>query len=90
VVLGESVAPFRLLDTPLAVIPVEDGRLLDSAAAAAAGFPHLAAWLRDCEAKWDRHARRGNDGRPRMTLLQQLDYMRKLTRQLTVSGPRVV
>jgi hypothetical protein len=39
VVLGESVAPFRLLDTPLAVIPVEDGRLLDSAAAAEAGFP---------------------------------------------------
>jgi hypothetical protein len=90
VVLGESVAPFRLLDTPLAVIPVEDGRLLDSAAAAEAGFPHLAAWLRDCEAKWDRHARKRTDGRPRMTLLQRLDHMRGLTRQLAVSGPRVV
>ena len=90
VVLGESVAPFRLLDTPLAVIPVEDGRLLDFAAAAAAGFPRLAAWLRDCEAKWDRHARRRTDGRPRMTLLQRLDHMRGLTRQLAVSGPRVV
>ncbi len=90
VVLGESIAPFRLLETPLAVTPVENGRLLDSDAAAAADYRHLSAWLRDCEEKWAAHARKRADGRPRMTLLQQLDHMRKLTRQLGRSGPRVV
>jgi hypothetical protein len=90
VVLGESIAPFRLLDTPLAVIPVEDGRLLDSTAAAAAGHRFLGAWLRDCEAKWERHARKRPDGRPRMTLLQQLDHMRKLSNQRRGSAVRLV
>lgn len=90
VLLGESIAPFRLLETPLAVIPVEDGRILDAAAAAAAGHRHLAAWLSDCEAKWAAHAKKRPDGRPRMTLVERLDHMRGLSMQLRVSGPRVV
>lgn len=90
VLLGESVAPFRLLETPLAVIPVEEGRILDAAAAAAAGHRHLAAWLTYCEAQWAAHARKRPDGRPRMTLVQQLDHMRQLSAQLRATGTRVV
>lgn len=90
VLLGESIAPFRLLETPLAVIPVEEGRILDAAAAAAAGHRHLAAWLSDCEAKWAAHAKKRPDGRPRMTLVERLDHMRGLSMQLRASGPRVV
>ncbi|MGH6917636.1 MAG: N-6 DNA methylase, partial [Geminicoccaceae bacterium] len=87
--LGESVAPFRMLDTALAVIPVQGRTVLDADAAASAGHRHLAAWLRDIEAKWSAHASRRADGAPRMTLQQQIDHMRKLSRQLTVSGPKV-
>jgi len=87
--VGESVAPFRMLDTALAVIPVQDQTVLDADAAASAGHRHLAAWLRDIEAKWAAHASRSPDGSPRMTLRQQIDHMRKLSRQLTAPGPKV-
>jgi len=43
VALGETIVPFRLLATVLAVIPLDGPRLLDSAAATAAGYHHLAA-----------------------------------------------
>jgi len=56
VVLGETVAPFRLLDTVTAVIPLKDAKVMDAAAANDAGHRHLAAWLRDAEAKWTEHS----------------------------------
>lgn len=52
-VLGESLAPFRLFDTATAVVPLNGSSLLDSAAAREAGFRHLSAWLRDVEEKWE-------------------------------------
>jgi hypothetical protein len=87
--LGESVAPFRLLDTALAVVPVDGRALLDAGAAAAAGHRHLAAWLRDIEGKWSEHASKRSDGTLRMTLLQQIDHMRKLSLQLVAPGPKI-
>ena len=90
VLLGESIAPFRLLPAPLCVVPMEGGVLLDAAAARAAGARHLAAWLRDIEAKWAAHGTKRVDGTPRMTLLGQLDYMRKLTSQVPTAETRVV
>jgi hypothetical protein len=87
--LGESVAPFRLLDTALAVIPVDGQAVLDADEAADLGYRHLAAWLRDIEAKWAAHASRRADGSPRMTLKQQIDHMRKLSRQLAAPGPKI-
>ncbi|MBV9747820.1 MAG: N-6 DNA methylase [Acetobacteraceae bacterium] len=71
-VLGETVAPFRLLDTVTAVIPLEGAKLLDSAAARDAGHRHLAAWLHDAETKWAEHCNKDAEGRPRMTLLNGL------------------
>lgn len=90
VLLGENIAPFRLLKTALGVIPTEGGTVLDAAAAADAGHRHLSAWLRDIEAKWVAHCSKRPDGTPRMTLKQQLDHMRKLSLQLPATGVKVV
>ena len=87
--LGENVAPFRQLATTLAVIPVEGKAVLDAEAAAGAGYRHLAAWLRDIEAKWATHASKRADGSPRMTLKQRIDHMRTLSLQLAAPGPRI-
>jgi hypothetical protein len=79
--LGESVAPFRMLDTVTAVIPLSSGTMLDAAAARTEGHRNLAAWLADVEAKWAAHANKKADGQPRMTLSAQIDHMRKLSGQ---------
>lgn len=86
VYLGESIAPYRLLQPVQGVIPWETGskRLLDAAAAQQAGYPHLSAWLSDAERLWDAH------GAGRMTFIEQLDYYRKLSVQFPVPSLRVV
>jgi hypothetical protein len=89
-VLGESLAPFRMLQTVTAVIPLEGMRLLDSAAASEAGHRHLAAWLRDSEAKWAEHSNKGRDGRPRVSLMRQIDHMHKLSSQTGPPSIRVL
>ena len=81
VVLGETIAPFRLLDAVTAVIPLDGPRLLDAAAASDAGHRYLAAWLRDAEAKWAAHSNKGSDGQPRMTLSARVDHMHNLSVQ---------
>lgn len=68
VLLGETIAPFRLLIQALAVVPARGRELLGASAAANAGYRHLAAWLRDAEAKWLAHCSKRADGTPRMTL----------------------
>ncbi len=85
-VLGESVAPFRMLETVTAVIPLDGATVLDAAAARAAGHRHLAAWLADIEAKWVEHSNKMADGRTRMTLSAQLDHMRTLSIQSASAG----
>lgn len=88
--LGESVAPYRMLDPVTAVIPLDGPVLLDAAAAAEAGHVHLAAWLRDAEAKWAAHSNRRSDGTPRMTLRQRLNHQRTLTAQPAAPTIRVL
>jgi hypothetical protein len=90
VLLGESIAPFRVLGAATCVVPVHGREVLDSRSAADAGYRHLAAWLRDAEQKWAANSSRRVDGAPRMTLRQQLDYMRKLSTQLPAPATRVV
>jgi hypothetical protein len=84
--LGESVAPFRMLDSVTAVIPLNRGKVLDAAAARANGHRHLASWLADVEAKWATHANKKANGQPRMTLSEQVDHMRKLSGQSRTVG----
>ena len=68
--LGESIAPFRVVAPVEAVIPVPpDGRApLDAAGAAREGWRRLAGWLEQCEEKWEQHTRRGADGKALMAL----------------------
>ena len=87
VYLGESVAPFRLLDPPLGVIPWDpklEG-LLDAASAGLVGFPHLASWMSQAEQLWEKH--RSSD---RLSFARQLDYYGKLRVQFPVPPLRVV
>lgn len=88
--LGEGIAPFRIIDTALAVVPVVEGQILDSAAAAQSGHRFLAAWLRQTEAQWGEHASRNANGNLRMTLSERINHMRGLSLQAGVTGPRVV
>jgi hypothetical protein len=90
ILLGEGIAPFRLLATALGVLPVLGGALFDAAAAANAGHRHLAAWLRDIEAKWLEHCTKRPDGTPRMTLGLRLDHMHGVSAQLPATSMKVV
>nr|WP_294546460.1 N-6 DNA methylase [uncultured Rhodopila sp.] len=88
--LGETIAPFRLLTPVTAVIPLDGQNLMDSRAAAEAGYHYLSAWLRDAETKWALNCNKGTDGLPRMTLLQRIDYMRNLSGQAGTPSVRVL
>jgi len=90
VILGETIAPYRLLQPVMGVIPMVDATVLNSTSATASGFRHLAAWLRDAESKWNKLSNKKSDGSPRMTLLSQLDHMRKLSTQAGTPSIRVL
>ena len=84
--LGESVAPFRMLELPLAVIPWDqDSALLDAAAARRTGCPHLASWMVNAEELWEE-----NRSSSRLSLVEQLDYYGKLSAQFPLPHLRVV
>lgn len=84
--LGESIAPFRVMSNELAVIPwsTERRRLLDAAGAQSAGQVNLARWMRQAEQAWS------SAGTGRRALLEQLDYYGQLTAQFPVPRLRVV
>ncbi len=88
--LGETIAPFHLFPAVTAVIPLDGNSVLDSQMATAAGHRYLAAWLRDVEEKWTANCNKTVDGLPRMTLRQQIDYMRKLSAQGGPPSPRIL
>jgi hypothetical protein len=90
VLLGESIAPFRLLPMALSMIPVENETLLDAEAAADAGYRHLANWMRDIEGKWIQHCKKRENGTPRMTLHERLDFGSGLSKQLLGTGIKIV
>nr|WP_246734058.1 N-6 DNA methylase [Oharaeibacter diazotrophicus] len=90
IALGESVAPYRVLDLVTGVVPMEDGAILTAAGADARGHRGLAAWLRDAEAKWNEHSNKGAGGVPRATLTQSLNHLQKLTAQSQRSPIRVL
>ena len=83
--LGESIAPFRVLDTVNAVIPFDHNRLMSGDDLALDRYPGLATWWRQAEAVWS--ANRTSEKR---TLLDQLDYMHQLTSQRHAHVWRVV
>jgi len=90
IALGESVAPYRVLDLVTGVGPMENCTILTAASADAHGHRGLAAWLRDAEAKWNKHSNKGANGAPRVTLAQSLNHLQKLTAQAARSPVRVL
>lgn len=84
--LGESIAPFRLLEPVLSVVPWDAGEVLDSGKAGTRGLPKLAAWLAEAEGHWDAHKSK----RTKLTFVQQLDYFGKLSSQFPVAPIRVL
>jgi SAM-dependent methyltransferase len=90
IALGESIAPFRILELATGVVPVENGSVLTSESADALGHRGLATWLRDAEDKWNEHSNRNADGTPRASLEQSLNHMQKLTAQFPRSPIRVL
>ena len=86
VLLGESIAPYRLLRRFEGVIPWDEelGVLLDSAAARKDGHRFLSLWLKEAEIFWNTH-RKGD-----LTFIKKLDYYRKLSSQFPIAKLRVV
>jgi len=83
--LGESIAPYRVLDPVLAVIPWSQAetRLLDSQAAQRLGYVHLARWLGNAERLWVEH------GRDQMLFGERIDYHGSLGIQFPIAPLRV-
>ena len=84
--LGESVAPFRVLAPLLAIIPwdAEQRELLDAEMAADRGYPRLSQWLEKTETLWN------ENGRGRRSFLEQYDYFGQLSTQFPIAPIRVV
>jgi Trypsin-like peptidase domain/N-6 DNA Methylase len=80
--LGSTLLPFRLLAPKEAVIPWDD-RLIDDESLGL--YPNLHRWWRKAEDAW--REKRGDTG---ISLLKQLNYNRKLSRQFPVPAYRVV
>lgn len=86
--LGESIAPFRLLEPMEAIVPWDQTKpgLLDSASAQRGGHRDLARWMKDAETLWDDHKSKSS----KMSLVEQLDYFGKLTTQMPLPAIRVI
>ena len=83
--LGESIAPYRVVTPFESVIPVlDDGEVLSIARARELGLDHLAERLIRIEEQWERY------GRGRYSFSEHLDYMRQLSGQFPLSPLRVV
>ncbi|SDL64747.1 hypothetical protein SAMN05421869_12898 [Nonomuraea jiangxiensis] len=85
VLLGESIIPYRVLPAREAVLPIQGNKLLEGDSARLALYPGMAEWWQRAERLWEQH--RSSD---RLTLLEQLDFRRKLTIQLPGTPLRVV
>lgn len=83
--LGTSIAPFRVIRPAMAVIPWDERRqmLLDKQAALDGGYLHLAKWLRAAEKAWKDHSSGS------MSFREQLDYFGKLSSQFPIQRLRV-
>ena len=86
VFLGESIAPFRVLHSALAVLPIDpaDFQLLDSEAAYKRGASHLGLWLSTVEDVW------GTSSKQARSFSQQLDFFGNLTGQFPLAHLRII
>jgi hypothetical protein len=86
VLLGESVAPYRVFMPFECVMPVDEaGAILDAAMALDRGFDQLAVWMRKAEAVWE-----SNRSSDRYRLTELFDYFGQLTAQFPLAPLRVI
>lgn len=84
-ILGEHIAPFRILGTDEFVLPLTArGDILDPSDSQIDRWPGLTDWMRRAQQLWTSN-QSGN-----LTLIQQIDHMRKLTHQVPVPPVRIV
>jgi methylase of polypeptide subunit release factors len=91
ILMGENLAPFRVLEPLEAVIPIAPGASepMDAKGAANDGWPRLAGWLSQCEAAWDRLSGKDSTGKPRVSLTGRLNHFRALSAQFPPKPLRV-
>jgi hypothetical protein len=83
--LGETLLPFRLLDPLEVVLPWDGETLLDSDSDALDYYPGFGAWWKRANDIWK--ANRSSD---RLSLLEQIDYQKKLSNEFPIAEHRVV
>jgi hypothetical protein len=84
--LGEHLLPFRLLEPGTAVVPYDGSRLLSDADERIDRYPGFAEWWRGAEQIWGEN----RSSATKLSLLEQLDYMHKLSAQFPAAPLRVV
>ncbi|MBI4288259.1 MAG: N-6 DNA methylase [Chloroflexi bacterium] len=93
--LGGDILPFGHAPQRPVVLPliVEESKpvLVNYNTAVEQGRTWLAAWLKTAEAHWQKHAKKDANGEAKIpTLLEQINYRKKLTVQSVKSGHKVV
>ncbi len=83
--LGATILPFRPLEPLKAVIPWEQGKMLDADDPRLDLYPGLALWWRQANAVWD-----ANKGASKLSLVEQINFRNKLALQLPAPPHRVV
>ncbi len=89
--LGECIAPFRVLEPALAVIPWDEQteRLLDAESALALGYARLAKWMEWAEATW-KNPPTAKTSTSNLSLIGRWDYQHGLANQFPVAPIRVL
>ena len=85
VLLGENILPYRVLPPREAVLPLIGDRLISESASDLDFYPGMADWWQTAQDQWEAHRRSS-----RLTLLEQLDFRRKLSDQLPGTELRLV
>jgi hypothetical protein len=85
ILLGESILPYRLLQTFEGVIPVNGTRALDAKAADNLGHEKLAGWMTKAETTWNELSSSGS-----MSLIERWNFQRGLGNQFPIAPVRVV
>ena len=86
VYLGESIAPYRLLEPVTGVIPIEPKSkiVMDAAKAASKGYARLSEFLSEAERAWRTHSKKAR------TFTQQIDFFGNLSGQFPLAPLRIV
>jgi hypothetical protein len=83
---GSSILPFRCQESELAVIPWNGKVLMDGESELIDMYPGLCDWWRKAEEIWTTNKSSGT----RLSLLEQIDYMGKLTQQFPIAKERIL